>query len=707
MSDDALDEPGNDPRSKYFDRTAFVESMTGAIESARAQSKSSVFGLIGAWGSGKSTIISSLSTTLENADWQVHHFNPWLYSDAESLRWGFFDELRTVVPVGDKWQDTRSNLTKLSNAVVPAAKLVGAFGAPDLSGFAKDLLNPERASASRMREKVSKQLEELVDPVLIILDDLDRLTSTELLEVFKLVRFIGRLPNVYYLLCYDEKTLIDLLAKTDLVGDGNDRRALDYLEKIVQLRFDIPPLRTDLVETLFEVALRGITESKGVSLSVDDEGRLVQLMRSGLIERLTTPRAIRNLFAQLEAFLASVAHEVDTVDFVALSWIRTFEPGLYNLLQSERRFLQSGDIGYEYDEKKATEIRQAQLQSILNRGAVTSANSTSVLNVLQSVFPVIGRVRNADSPRNLPRVAGRRLADDFYFDRYFNFGVPADDLRDSTVRAALSTLGTAGTATADLVQLEKHLLSDTSRTIRKIDTERGHDATAATRVARWSLDKFKALPEQNGWAAPRDQLTALLARTLVDVPHSEIDFLVADTFNGDIEQVYMIVDATRLLMGNQFGSSTEIQAWNERGDLIKSLILPMLPGLMSDLSCAPVFELDGYLWPLMNLWSTLDGSGPRALIRARRDSGVWSTLDVLARLVGSVVPSGSGPEAVSTINDFDPHWAGNFIDVAEARIELATEIDEADRTINLHRTEANAGNRRTYVLIWLNANPSA
>jgi predicted KAP-like P-loop ATPase len=76
---------------------------------------------------------------------------------------------------------------------------------------------------------------------LIILDDLDRLEPAELLLTFKLVRLVGRLPNVYYLLTYDERTLVDVLKRTDLVGE-EDGRAQAYLEKMIQVRLDIPPL---------------------------------------------------------------------------------------------------------------------------------------------------------------------------------------------------------------------------------------------------------------------------------------------------------------------------------------------------------------------------------------------------------------------------------------------------------------------------------
>jgi predicted KAP-like P-loop ATPase len=77
-------------------------------------------------------------------------------------------------------------------------------------------------------------------PVLVVLDDLDRLTPDELPLVFKLVRLVGRLPNVYYLLRYDERTLLDVLRRTDLVGD-DEARGRDHLEKMVQVRLDLAP----------------------------------------------------------------------------------------------------------------------------------------------------------------------------------------------------------------------------------------------------------------------------------------------------------------------------------------------------------------------------------------------------------------------------------------------------------------------------------
>ncbi|MBM4516395.1 hypothetical protein GS432_08005 [Rhodococcus hoagii] len=52
--------------------------------------------------------------------------------------------------------------------------------------------------------------------ILVIVDDIDRLHSDELLSVMKAVRLLGRFDGVHYLLSYDEQTLLGVLEQTDL-----------------------------------------------------------------------------------------------------------------------------------------------------------------------------------------------------------------------------------------------------------------------------------------------------------------------------------------------------------------------------------------------------------------------------------------------------------------------------------------------------------
>lgn len=65
---------------------------------------------------------------------------------------------------------------------------------------------------------------------------------------------VGRLPHVHYVLAYDEQTILDVLASTDTAG-SDTKRAVAYLDKIVQLRLDLPPVSKYRIQSMVEQGL--------------------------------------------------------------------------------------------------------------------------------------------------------------------------------------------------------------------------------------------------------------------------------------------------------------------------------------------------------------------------------------------------------------------------------------------------------------------
>lgn len=266
LSDDplpTLDDVG------MFGRGAVVDHVMRILLAVRTQSESSAVSLIGAWGSGKTSVLNELSRRLRSIaipeeEWLVAVFNPWQYAEPSALYTGFFAELRNALPKGDRWSDTRSKIAALGRRMSPLASFtqLAGFGSKDLvDGVLAEL----ETSATAQKEAAEKALRDFRKPILVIVDDLDRLSADELLHVFKLVRLVGRLPNVYYMLSYDEQTIVDLLRKTDLVPANDARRAMDYLEKMVQVRVDMPLLRDYEVDAVVGEALERVVSSHGGS----------------------------------------------------------------------------------------------------------------------------------------------------------------------------------------------------------------------------------------------------------------------------------------------------------------------------------------------------------------------------------------------------------------------------------------------------------
>ncbi len=302
-----LDDEGSD----LLGRERYARHAVELLGRVRAQTETGVLALIGPWGSGKSTVLGKVIRLLQrqdgSEDWLIAELNPWLYSDLETLTAALFSEVRAALPKGRRWSEVRKTLGGFGQAISPLGKLTALAGL-DSEGLIKafsDRISGD-ASASAAKRKAEEALRRAGQPVLVVMDDLDRLTPDELLLVFKLVRLVGHLPNVYYLISFDEQTLLDVLQRSDLVGNS-EGRAREFLEKIIQVRLDLPAFRERDAAAMSIRALNALLDSHGLSMTPSEERRFSEAYFRHLQDRLQTPRAVKRYFGQADATLSSLA----------------------------------------------------------------------------------------------------------------------------------------------------------------------------------------------------------------------------------------------------------------------------------------------------------------------------------------------------------------------------------------------------------------
>ena len=91
------DDPIDSPHADEFDRAPFVARIDALLRNVSSQTESAVFGLIGPWGSGKTSVLNLLSDIVEESgDWDVLRFNPWQLSDADGLLAEFLDHCQRL-----------------------------------------------------------------------------------------------------------------------------------------------------------------------------------------------------------------------------------------------------------------------------------------------------------------------------------------------------------------------------------------------------------------------------------------------------------------------------------------------------------------------------------------------------------------------------------------------------------------------------------
>ena len=326
-----------------FERSGYASKVARLIQDTAAPSESTIYGLTGEWGSGKTSLVNFIRQDLKKLsdNWEIVDYNPWVASDPESLIEEFYRSIVESLPKNVIGEQLKAILKKTFRSIGPIAGTLGSLGFVDhlvvskivdsVGGLKeiKEIWKPEQDSWPTLYAKASEEFKKLDKQILLIVDDVDRLHTDELALLMKVVRLLGRFPRVNYLLIYDEESLLATLVESTAVG-GNKDDALRFMEKIVQYPIDVPQLTSDQIEK----QLREIFESLPSEAKKTDEREdllVVQREMFDVWERiLTTPRALRRYAALLVNWLNIYdSDEVNTGDLMILATIRIAFPSVY------------------------------------------------------------------------------------------------------------------------------------------------------------------------------------------------------------------------------------------------------------------------------------------------------------------------------------------------------------------------------------------
>lgn len=438
----AGDDPITSAHEDQLARSPFASRLADAVLAVEGENSSCVFALIGPWGGGKTSVLNLARSSLsaKGATWDVVDFSPWMVTGLESLVSEFFAALESGLGGSD--HDLKKRLGDIAGQLIPAStvlKLVGVDAAPALEAIKKGLA-PTKTLASQHAE-LTTILESRKTPVLVVVDDLDRLHADELTLVFKLIRLVGRLPNIHYLIAFDEETIVDVLTGTDVAGD-DPSRAREYLEKMVQYRFDLPSIHVSQAWRLFTAQLEAVMSRWEVSLADDDLKRFVECWSACMWRRLSTPRSIRRFVDHVESVWPLVKGETDFVDVLAIAFIRMHEPEVYKLVADERLGL-TRNLGYNSPTSSPRPDVKTEWLDKLSKAGLGVQSPDELLGLLMILFPDFAArvgtsgVRSRYGDDDLSRA--KRVGSAEYFDRYFHYGVvPEVDIPDTTVIEAIT-----------------------------------------------------------------------------------------------------------------------------------------------------------------------------------------------------------------------------------------------------------------------------
>lgn len=635
------DDPLSDDGDHSFGTESIVRRFIASLNLLKTRTPSAVVALVGPWGSGKTTIFNRIQESMAaDGTWSVITYNPWAYSSLESAVPGFFAEIRSALPDDMKGSSKRKVLGDWISRMAPIGSLGGAVGV-DVSGAAKiigDLLVGDQ-SPENLRKEAEELLRGLQHPILMLIDDLDRLGPNELLMTFKLVRLLGRMPNVYYLLGYDEKTLQDILMKTGLVAEEKSR-ARDYLEKMIQLRLDIPSLLPEYRSDLVNAALTEVTSNHGVALSEQDEQRLAKSWSHCVDRYINQPRAVKRLFTQVDATWGDVAGEVDFVDFVLITFIRTFEPSVYALIEERADELLSKSMDYALSRNKESPTQRWD-RWIGYLEACGSQFPSHMADLLADLFVPIrsGRSNMEFGSAERTDIALRQgVGHADYFYRYTQIGVPRSDIAEKVVIQCIQELhdGAPGHATATL---KAKLIEDPNRVVDKILRQGNGDTLPSAELIRILGQEYESIgTKSNGFlAAPPSRAALKLSEHILTTTTND---RALDLIGVAMERpagVAMIGDLFRQLHSAKQRGEDSPEWFSEAIPIVCSHIKDVLNSLTSDSTDEENERGLRNFWALRDL--TTSDEAKEFLWTKVGLQKLWQIEDILALMI----PIGVGP----------------------------------------------------------------
>lgn len=461
------DQPIQSSKDDILGRKSFAQSLGNAILNYK-EKDSIVIGLFGAWGSGKTSIINMALEHIDSVYKQktnenkpiIVKFNPWNYSDQNQLITQFFKQLSTTLKRTDYASDVKNIGEKIETYAwfFEPLKLIPVVG--QYIGILKDVTENTGVALKSwgdlkendlegIREELNNLLAKQSHKIIIIIDDIDRLNNTEIRQIFQLIKSLGDFPNTIYLLAFDKNVVINALQKVQ-EGPGSE-----YLEKIVQVPFDIPLISKQEVEDLLFSQLTELI--KDIPEEKWDKTYWGNIYQSGIKYFFENIRDVTRYVNLLKCGFAIVKGEVNAIDFLAITAIQVFIPEVYYGIRDNKDVF-AGVFDSSYRNSEAV-IEQAKKRcgEILSR--TNKYSQEMLMDFLKRLFPklesVYGNTHYGYDWLSDWRKDGRVCSPD-NFDIFFRLSIPKGEISQWEIETILSLASNSSAFAEALLKLNEN-----------------------------------------------------------------------------------------------------------------------------------------------------------------------------------------------------------------------------------------------------------
>lgn len=305
-----------------------------------------VVSIEGAWGSGKTSALAMIEALLMDDDESesplIVHFNPWLVGEKDALLRHFLARIASAVKLNDHSRDGKKvakeikayakvfDLVKLIPGAEPWASMIKSV--VEATGNATDAISEYKTpDIEAYKLRVEEALRKFDRPIIVLIDDIDRLFPLEVFEMVRIIKAVGGLPRIGYVVAWDSTYVSSALETLGVPY------ASSYLDKIVQVRMPLPSLSLVARKKLINDALDELDPEALRQRFRNQDQRLGSLYHSGLRDLLSQPRDIARVFNAVRMMEPLLRDEIVFADILGLAALSVKAPAVFELLKKKPR----------------------------------------------------------------------------------------------------------------------------------------------------------------------------------------------------------------------------------------------------------------------------------------------------------------------------------------------------------------------------------
>ena len=283
------------------------------------------------WGAGKSSFLNLLNERLQAKDsttgtagLKTTWFNPWNFGNVDQLIRMFFDQLASAIGQKKKRQKKIGELFNTIGSLVTTAKPIDPFLSTMTGSVMKSVggrLQNEK-SFHQLKSEIDVLLSKHRQRLIVFIDDIDRLEPDVTRLLFRMIRLTANFPNLMYILSFD-RTIVE-----KRLDEASGISGREYLEKIVQVSFDIPSPESEKVLQVLQSEIDRVTRS--MQTREFDNDRWTRLLESGFKDHFRTLRQVKRFANGLRLTFSPIAREVIQLTSSELKFSVVFTPKYMN-----------------------------------------------------------------------------------------------------------------------------------------------------------------------------------------------------------------------------------------------------------------------------------------------------------------------------------------------------------------------------------------